>query len=237
MQSGRLFLIPVTLGDTNPPDTLPLKLIETVRALDEFIVEDEKSARRILKKINPEIKFDAVTMHLLNEHTKSEEITHYLASIGNGKDIGLLSEAGCPCVADPGALIVQRAHKNSIKVVPLTGPSSIILALMASGFNGQSFTFHGYIPVEKDKRNKKISELEKTARSTGYTQIFIETPYRNNQILADIIAHCSADTQLCIAVNLTTDEERIMRCSVSEWKKKSVDFNKQPAVFLIGKNV
>jgi 16S rRNA (cytidine1402-2'-O)-methyltransferase len=158
-----------------------------VRALSHFIVEDEKSARRSLKRINPGISFPGITLYPLNEHSKPEDYAHYLDTAKSGTDMGLLSEAGCPCVADPGAQVVRIAQREGIRVVPLTGPSSIMLSLMASGFNGQSFTFHGYLPVEKNARAKKIAELERTAQMTGYTQIFIETPYRNNQLLAELI--------------------------------------------------
>jgi 16S rRNA (cytidine1402-2'-O)-methyltransferase len=233
--AGRLFLIPVTLSETEYEKTLPSGVFTAVRALTHFIVEDEKSARRCLKQINPDISFPSITLYPLNEHSKPEDYAHYLDTAEHGTDMGLLSEAGCPCVADPGAQVVRIAQKKNITVVPLTGPSSIILSLMASGFNGQSFTFHGYLPVEKNARSKKIAEIERYALTTGYTQIFIETPYRNNQLLADIIAHCSGETLLCTAANITDSSEKIITRKISEWKKMKYDFNKIPAVFLIGK--
>jgi 16S rRNA (cytidine1402-2'-O)-methyltransferase len=206
-----------------------------VRALSHFIVEDEKSARRSLKRINPGISFPGITLYPLNEHSKPEDYAHYLDTAKSGTDMGLLSEAGCPCVADPGAQVVRIAQREGIRVVPLTGPSSIMLSLMASGFNGQSFTFHGYLPVEKNARAKKIAELERTAQMTGYTQIFIETPYRNNQLLAELISRCSGDTLLCVASGITGPDEHIATRKISEWKKRNSDFNKIPSVFLIGK--
>jgi 16S rRNA (cytidine1402-2'-O)-methyltransferase len=233
MNKGTLFLIPTTLGES-ALDSLSLQITETVCALSEFIVEDEKTARRFLKKINPEIRFDFIILHSLNEHTKPEEYSDYLSSALNGESIGLLSEAGVPCVADPGAVMVTLAHRKGIRVRPLSGPSSIFLALMGSGFNGQSFTFHGYLPVEKDARTRKIIELEKTARATGYTQIFIETPYRNNQLLHELISRCANDTVLCVAIDLTCESETIISQSIHEWKKGVHDFNKRPSVFLIG---
>jgi len=233
MDTGTLFLIPTTLGESSS-GALSVQISETVFALSEFVVEDEKSARRFLKGINPEIRFDTIALHPLNEHTKPSEYADYLANAERGSLIGLLSEAGVPCVADPGAEMVRLAHKKGIRVVPLSGPSSIILALMASGLNGQSFTFHGYIPVDKELRARRISELEKTARTTGYTQIFIETPYRNNQLLHEIIAQCADDTMLCVAIDLTCSHETIISKSIREWKIRKDDFNKRPAVFLIG---
>lgn len=234
MNAGTLFLIPTTLGESDT-DSLSVQISRTVCALSEFVVEDEKSARRFLKKINSEIKLESIILHPLNEHTKPHEYADYLASAEQGGSIGLLSEAGVPCVADPGANLVGLAHRKGIRVIPLSGPSSIIMALMASGFNGQSFTFHGYLPVDKELRARKILELEKTARTTGYTQIFIETPYRNNQMLHDIVARCSEDTRLCVAADLTLAHETIISQSIREWKKQKDDFNKRPAVFLINR--
>jgi 16S rRNA (cytidine1402-2'-O)-methyltransferase len=233
MNAGTLFLIPTTLGESDT-DSLSVQISRTVCSLSEFIVEDEKSARRFLKKTNPEIRFEAITLHPLNEHTKSSEYADYLSSVERGSSIGLLSEAGIPCVADPGAELVRLAHKKGIRVAPLSGPSSIFLALMASGFNGQSFTFHGYLPVEKELRARRIADLERTARTTGYTQIFIETPYRNNKLLDELIARCTADTMLCVAVDLTLTHETIISKTIREWKTRKDDFNKRPAVFLIG---
>jgi 16S rRNA (cytidine1402-2'-O)-methyltransferase len=233
MNTGTLFLIPTTLGESGM-DSLSVQINRTVCALSEFIVEDEKSARRYLKKANPEIRFESIKLHPLNEHTKPSEYADYLSSAGHGSSIGLLSEAGIPCVADPGAELVRLAHRKGIRVAPLSGPSSIFLALMASGFNGQSFTFHGYIPVEKELRARKIAELERTARTTGYTQIFIETPYRNNKLLGELLARCAPDTMLCIAVDLTLEHETIISKNIREWRTRKEDFNKRPAVFLIG---
>lgn len=229
---GTLYLIPTTLGITEV-DLIPPYVSNILQDINEFIVEDEKSARRYLIKAGINKPIAEIVFHLLNEHTNSEGIVSYLDSIEKGKNIGVLSEAGVPCVADPGAAIVKHAHRKNIKVIPLVGPSSIILALMASGFNGQNFTFHGYLPKDRKERVRKLKELEKTALQKNQTQIFIEAPYRNQHLLEDILNTCDAQTQLCIACDITLQSEFIQSRSIWEWKKKVPEINKRPAVFLI----
>lgn len=240
--TGKLYLIPTPISDADYLKVLPQGAIDIIHTLDEFIVEELRTARRFLKKIGYTKDFEEVTFHLLNEHTKSEETNHFLDHALQGKNIGLLSEAGCPCIADPGNIIVRLAHENNIQVHPLTGPSSILLALMASGFNGQNFAFTGYLPIEKNARIKRIRELERLALSTclparraNQTQIFMEAPYRNNQLLQDIIKTCREDTMLCIATDITSLSESIISKPIYEWKKKLPDINKRNTVFLIYK--
>jgi 16S rRNA (cytidine1402-2'-O)-methyltransferase len=234
MKKGKIYLIPTTLGGLDELDkVLPDYNTTIVHQLDEFIVEQLRTARRFLSKINHPLPIDQLKFHELNKYTHSNEISEYLNAVIQGKSIGLLSEAGTPCVADPGATIVQMAHEKGIEVVPLVGPNSIILALMASGFNGQHFTFHGYLPVDKQALQKKIRDIESTSRSLKQTQIFIETPYRNNQLLAKLIEVCRPDTKVCIATNLTMESEYIKTRNVREWKKETVDLHKKPTVFLL----
>jgi len=209
--------------------------MDIVLQLDEFIVEQEKSARHFLKSIDYKTSFDKIVLHTLNEHTSREEMSHYLENALEGKDIGLLSEAGCPCIADPGNLMVEAAHQQNIQVVPLVGPSSIYLSLMASGFNGQHFAFAGYLPIDKTKRTEKIRELEIQVYKKSQTQIFIETPYRNNQLIQDILRTCKGQSKLCIASSITTDEEQILTLTISEWKNKPVDYHKKNCIFLLYK--
>jgi len=231
--SGILYLIPTTLGNDNTDKVIPQYNYAIINSLDEFIVEELRSARRFLRKAKFDKDFDKVVLNVLNEHTKFQESIHYLDSLKKGKNIGLLSEAGIPCVADPGAEIVKRAHKNNIKVIPLTGPSSIILSLMASGFNGQNFAFVGYLPIKENDRVKKIKELENLAFKNNQTQIFIEAPYRNTQVFNSLIKACSNKTQICIACNITLENEYIASKSVFDWKKQNPDIHKKPTVFLI----
>lgn len=236
VQQGTLYLIPTTLGDTGETaDVIPVKIKQVINTIDEYIVENEKSARHYLKKIGIQKLLQEIILHPLNQHTEQKEIESYLNSIALGKNVGIISEAGCPGVADPGAEVVKLAHKKNIKVIPLVGPSSILLALMASGFNGQSFTFHGYLPKERNERIRKIKELEKIAHQKNQTQLFIETPYRNNHILEDIINNCDHTTQLCIACDITLPTEFIKTKNIQEWKKQLPDIQKRPAIFLIYK--
>ena len=231
--SGILYLIPTTLGNDNTDKVIPQYNYAIINSLDEFIVEELRSARRFLRKANFNKDFDNVIFYVLNKHTKYEESIYYLESLKKGKNIGLLSEAGVPCVADPGAKIVKMAHKSNIKVIPLTGPSSIILSLMASGFNGQNFAFIGYLPIKENERKRKIKELEDLAFTKNQTQIFIEAPYRNIQVFNSLIKVCSNKTQVCVACNLTLENEYIASKSVFEWKKYKPDIYKKPTVFLI----
>ena len=233
---GIIYLIPTTLGDTaQTADVIPEKVNQIINSIDEYIVENEKSARHYLKKMGIQKPLQEIVLHPLNQHTESKEISSYLNSINLGKNIGIISEAGCPGVADPGAEVVKLAHEKNITVIPLVGPSSILLALMASGFNGQSFTFNGYLPKERSERIKKIKELEKLAKEKSQTQLFIETPYRNMHLLEDILTSCDNRTPLCIACDITLSTEFIKTKSIFDWKKQIPDINKRPTIFLIYK--
>jgi 16S rRNA (cytidine1402-2'-O)-methyltransferase len=235
-QQGILYLIPTTLGDTaETADVLPVKINQVINTIDEYIVENEKSARHYLKKMGIQKPLQEIILHPLNQHTESHEISSYLNSIALGKNIGVISEAGCPGVADPGADVVKLAHEKNIQVVPLVGPSSILLSLMASGFNGQNFAFNGYLPKERNERIKKIKELERLATQKNQTQLFIETPYRNTHLLEDLVANCEKLTKLCIACDVTLPTEFIKTKSISEWKKDLPDINKKPTIFLLNK--
>ena len=235
-EKGILYLIPTTLGETaETADVIPIKINQIINTIDEYIVENEKSARHYLKKIGIQKPMQEIILHPLNQHTGSVDLSGYLKSISSGKNIGIISEAGCPGIADPGSEVVRLAHANNIKVVPLVGPSSILLALMASGFNGQSFTFNGYLPKERSERIKKIKELEKTAHQKSQTQLFIETPYRNMHILDDVLTNCDGKTRLCIACDITLPTEFIKTKSINEWKKQIPDIAKRPTIFLIYK--
>jgi 16S rRNA (cytidine1402-2'-O)-methyltransferase len=233
--SGILYLIPTTLGDTaETADVLPIKVNAVINTIDEYIVENEKSARHYLKKMGIQKPLPEIVLHPLNQHTPPTDISGYLKNLKAGKNIGVISEAGCPGVADPGAEVVRLAHEQNIKVVPLVGPSSILLALMASGFNGQSFCFHGYLPKERPDRIKKIKELERMAQK-GQTQLFIETPYRNMHLLEDLLANCDSRIRLCIACDVTLPSEFIKTKMIADWKKNVPDLNKRPAIFLMHK--
>jgi 16S rRNA (cytidine1402-2'-O)-methyltransferase len=231
---GKLYLIPTLLGDGDPSDVLPENVLEITRKIRYFIVEELKTARRFLSKIKTYHKIDDISFFVLNEHTKATEVGLYLDPIENS-DIGLISEAGVPGIADPGAEIVKIAHKKKIQVVPLTGPSSILLAMMASGLNGQNFAFNGYLPVKQHERISRIRHYEKRAISENQAQIFIETPYRNKQLLDDILTTCLPSTLLCIACNITLPDEFIATRSMDEWKKNIPDLHKKPGIFILGK--
>lgn len=228
-----LFLIPTTLGETELDRILPNGNSEIVSSIRFFIVENIRTARRFLKKVNRGINIDELTFFELNQHTKPEEISHFLQPLKVGNDIGIISEAGCPAIADPGADIVALAQQQGYKVVPLVGPSSILLSLMASGFNGQSFAFLGYLPVQQAERVKALKKMESRIYSESQTQIFIETPYRNMKMLDDIIATCQPNTKLCLAVDITLDSEFIKTKPVSAWKSQKPDLNKRPCIFLL----
>jgi 16S rRNA (cytidine1402-2'-O)-methyltransferase len=233
MSRGTLYLIPSFLGESPAGNVFPPANREIIRRIKYFIVEELRTARRFLKKICPEIDIDTLTFTLYNEHSNLTDATAFLGPLLNGQDAAIISEAGAPCVADPGSLIVLLAHESGIRVVPLIGPSSLLLALMASGFNGQEFVFHGYLPIDKQARIKRIREIEKDINIKNQTQIFIETPYRNLQLFQTIIETCNESTLLCLATSLTTPEESIVTLSVKEWKKKKPDLNKKPTVFLL----
>lgn len=235
MKTGTLFLIPSTLGETDPDKVLPAYNLQLMKQLDVFIVEELRTARRFLRKCGYAKDFDQVVFHLLNEHTPDHELLSFLEQVKAGSDTGLLSEAGCPAVADPGSAVVKLAQQMNIRVVPLSGPSSIILSLMASGFNGQQFTFHGYLPVKEHDRIRKIKELEKDLFKTGQTHIFIEAPYRNRHMIESILSSCSNEVMLCIASNLSLSDESVRTASVAEWKKINPDPGKKPTVFLLSR--
>lgn len=235
MKKGTLYLIPTTLGDNaSYKKVIPDYNHHIVYQLTHFIVEKTRTARRFLKEVGHPVPIDDMQFVELNKHTVAEEFADYLDVVEKGISIGLLSEAGTPAVADPGSVIVRMAHQKGIRVVPLSGPNSIILALMASGFSGQRFCFHGYLPKDGTQLSKKIKALE-TESQRDVTQIFIETPFRNNKMLESLIKNCRSQTMLCVACNLTLPTEQIISQSIARWKKETADFNKKPAVFLLGK--
>jgi 16S rRNA (cytidine1402-2'-O)-methyltransferase len=230
-----LYLIPVTLGETSVEQVLPAYNKEIIMQVKFFIVENIRSARRFLKKVDNSINIDELTFYELNKHTRPEQIENYLDPMTNGFHVGIISEAGCPAIADPGSDIVAIAQRKGYKVVPLVGPSSILLSLMASGFNGQSFAFHGYLPIDGTERIKKIKQLENLIHHEHQTQIFIETPYRNQKLAEDITRHCSPSTMLCIAMNITCENEYIRTLPVKQWTKQLPDMAKQLCIFLLYK--
>ena len=231
--AGTLYLIPVTLGDSPVHHVIPAYVLELLDRLDHFIVEDLRSARRYLKKAGVEKAIDDLSFYMLNEHTEDQDMEELLLLLTTGNDAGMLSEAGVPAVADPGSGLVAMAHRHNIRVVPLAGPSSILMALMAAGMNGQSFRFHGYLPVKKPQRLNSLRRIEKTALDTGETQIFMETPYRNMNLLEDIVGTCRDNTLLCIAADISLATESIKTKTVREWKGQLPDIHKRPAVFLL----
>lgn len=230
-----LYLLPVTLGETPIEKVLPAYNRDIILGIKHYIVEDVRSARRFLKKVDRDINIDELTFYPLNKHTDRDAIAGYLKPLIEGQSMGVISEAGCPAVADPGADVVAIAQRKGLKVVPLVGPSSIILSVMGSGFNGQSFAFHGYLPIEPDERQKRLRELEQRVYSEHQTQLFIETPYRNQKMMEDILKACRPQTKLCIAANITCEGEYIRTKTIQEWKGKLPDLNKIPCIFLIYK--
>jgi 16S rRNA (cytidine1402-2'-O)-methyltransferase len=234
MPEGILYLIPCTLGDYPPVHVLPTPVLELIRTLDTFIVENSKSARAFLKACEIPTPQNQLQIFEIDKHDDSQDVSDFISLLLQGKSAGLISEAGVPAVADPGAKIVKLAHQKQLKVVPLTGPSSLLLALMASGMDGQRFSFHGYLPIDRSERIKMLQRLEKDALQYSQTQLFIETPYRNNNLLKDICDTLQPHTRLCVAVNLTLPDEKVITLSIRDWKKQSVDLHKKPTVFLIG---
>ncbi|MFC2152549.1 SAM-dependent methyltransferase [Bacteroidota bacterium] len=233
--SAKLYLIPTTLGDSPVGNVIPEYVVKIINSTNHYIVENIKTARRYLIKVGIKTKIDDLTFYELNKHSSPEEYSSYLDPIKENKNIGIISEAGTPGVADPGADIVAIAHQRNIPVVPLVGPSSILLSIMASGLNGQSFAFVGYLPIKKHERIKRIKELERKSQSENQTQLFIETPYRNDHLLEDILTNCSSETNLCIATDITLETEFIKTKSITEWKKGVPNLNKRPTIFLIHK--
>lgn len=233
-QFGTLYLIPVTLGEDNITHVLPPDVVNVAQRLDNFVVESEKSARHFLSNIKTIRPVRELNLNLLNEHTEQKDVNALLAPLLAGKDVGLMSDAGCPGVADPGAKLVELAHQKGIRVIPFVGPSSILLSLMASGFNGQQFTFLGYLPVDKTQRNQKIKEIEKRSSTHKETQIFIETPYRNQHMLDAIMSVCQPNTKLCIACDISLTTELISSKTIASWKKSPLpDLHKRPTIFLL----
>ena len=234
MPFGTLYLIPVPLSPAAAEASNTPYLTQVINTIHEYIVENEKTARKFLKQAGLSIPQSELRIHDYSKHARAEVNYQSLFSgLLSGKDVGLMSEAGCPGVADPGAEIVAQAHRLGITVAPLVGPSSILLALMASGFNGQRFAFHGYLPVDKAARTKAIKLLEEQSKRQRQTQLFIETPFRNNQLLSEVIRAGRPETLLCVAVNLTAPDEQIIRLPLREWKKGTYDFHKKPAIFLL----
>ncbi|MDX1752243.1 16S rRNA (cytidine1402-2'-O)-methyltransferase [Salinimicrobium sediminis] len=234
--SGKLYLLPTTLGDNDPMEVLPASVQQKVQRLEIFIAENEKTARRAIKKLVPEKSQPSLKFFLLNKHTDPAEIPSFLNACKEGEDIGLLSEAGCPGVADPGAEVVKIAHRERIQVVPMVGPSSILLAMMASGMNGQNFAFNGYLPIDKAARKSEIRNLEKLSVEKNQAQSFIETPYRNNKMLEDLIQILNPSTRICVACDLTLGTEFISTRTASEWAKTKMDLHKRPTIFIIQKD-
>jgi 16S rRNA (cytidine1402-2'-O)-methyltransferase len=233
---GKLYLIPTTLGETeNPFDVLPQTIKRSIELIDYYIVENEKTARKFIKSVLP-VKVQAtLKLSTLNKHTQKSEHVEMIQACLEGINIGLMSEAGCPGVADPGAVIVKLAHEKGIQVVPLVGPSSILLAIMASGMNGQSFAFNGYIPIEASEKKTALRSLEKLSMDKNQSQIFIETPYRNNKMLEDILNALNPETYLCIAADITLPTEYIKTMRVVNWKKTKIDLHNRPTIFIIHK--
>lgn len=230
---GKIYLIPTTLGETLPSMVIPQTVLEKTIQLRYFIVENTRTARRYLRLLDKTFPIDDSLFFELNKHTSPNELSSFLAPCMRGKDMGVISEAGVPGVADPGAEIAALAHSRGIQIIPLVGPSSIILAVMASGLNGQNFAFNGYLPIKSKERLKKIRQFESRAKTENQAQVFIETPYRNNQLIKDLLIACTPETQLCIAADITLSSEFILTQFVRDWKKNTPDLNKRPAIFII----
>lgn len=234
MQQGKLYLIPVPLSEGAEPLSYTLVHHDIINKIDEYVVENEKTARKFLKAAGLTIPQSQLTIHDYGKHARDKmDYNKVFANVMKGKDLGLMSEAGCPAVADPGSDVVMEAHRRGIQVIPMVGPSSILLALMGSGFNGQKFTFHGYLPIDKGDRSKKIKDLENQSLREKVTQIFIETPFRNNQLLTELLRIGKPSTKLCIAANLTAKDEIILTKTIAEWKSTTIDLHKIPAIFLL----
>lgn len=230
---GRVYLIPSTLGDMAPLEVLPISIKQTIEKLDHYIVENEKTARHFIKKISPRKSQPSLKLAVLNKFTEPQEITGFLSPCLHGFDVGILSEAGCPGIADPGAVVVKLAHEKNIQVIPLVGPSSILLALMASGMNGQNFAFNGYLPIEGGERKKHIKYLERKSKEDNQSQVFIETPYRNTKMLEELVKSLAPSTRICVAADITLPTEYIKTKTALAWKKENVDLHKRPAIFII----
>ncbi len=230
---GSLYLIPSLLGDSEPLEVLPLRVKKVIDVIDHYIVENEKSARAFIKRVLPGKSQPSLGIYVLNKYTETSEYSRFLEPCRQGHPVGLISEAGVPCIADPGAAIVEIAHRENIPVIPLVGPSSILLALMASGMNGQQFTFNGYLPIDTPARKKAIRKLEGFARK-GNTQIFMETPYRNMKMLEDLLVAADDNTRLCIAADISLPTEFIQTKTVKQWRRSVPDLHKRPCIFILG---
>ena len=230
---GKLYLIPTTLGESAPLEVLPISIKRAVENIDNYIAENEKTARRFIKSINPNKSQPDLHFDVLNKFTEPSEVPNYLNPCLNGLDVGLLSEAGCPAIADPGANVVRIAHEKKVQVIPLVGPSSILLAMMASGMNGQNFAFNGYLPIDNAERKSALKKFERLSKEYGQSQIFIETPYRNDKLLAELTKVLQPSTQLCVAADISLQTETIYSKSIFEWKKITIDLHKRPAIFII----
>lgn len=230
---GKLYLIPTRLGDNPPLEVLPISIKKIIEAVDYYIVENEKTARRFIKRVSSNKSQSSLHINILNKYTTEEERNSYLDICLKGESVGLISEAGCPAIADPGSDIVRLAHQMGIEVMPLVGPSSIVLALMASGMNGQNFSFNGYLPIDRNDRKRRLKHLEKLSKENNQAQIFIETPYRNMKMLEDITKFLNKDTILCIACDLTLPTQYIKTQTVNQWKSNKEDFHKRPAIFIL----
>lgn len=230
---GKLYVIPTRLGDDVPLEVLPISIKKVLEQVNHYIVENEKPARRFIKKVSPSKSQRALSIHSVNKYTDPTEIPSYLEPCLNGLPMGLMSDAGCPGVADPGAEVIKIAHEKGIQVTPLVGPSSILLAMMSSGMNGQNFTFNGYLPIDKNERKSTIKQLEKVSLEKSQAQIFIETPYRNDKMFSDLKAILNPNTRLCIASNITLTSEYIATKTISNWKNEEIELHKKPTIFII----
>lgn len=233
---GTLYLLPSSMSDAPVGCVIPAGNVEVIRSLRHFIVENVRTVRRWLKRVDPAIDIDSLTFEVLDEHTPRGDVAAMLAPLTRGESVGVVSEAGCPAVADPGAAAVAEAHRIGARVVPLVGPSSIIMSLMASGMNGQQFTFLGYLPVERQARSAALKEIQRRVSRDNVTQVFIETPYRNNRLIDELARTLPGDMQLCVAADLTGAGESIVSRRLSAWAKSAYDYGKTPAIFVIGNN-
>lgn len=236
-RSGRLYLIPNLLGAVPPQEVLPERTISIARRLTHFVVETPKAARQFLKTLAPERPLQTLALSELNEHTRTTQLDLLLAPALAGHDLGLISDAGCPAVADPGAALVAAAHRAAVSVVPLVGPCALLLAVMASGMNGQAFAFHGYLPAKSDLRARALRGLDDALARGGVTQLFIETPYRNEALVEAVLSSCRGETRFCVAVDLSLPSEEIVSCSVASWRKRNrPPLARRPAIFLLGRD-
>ena len=233
MNKGKLYLIPSPLGENDPSEVIPAPVLKSLEGFRTFVVEEVRTVRRYLSRAGLKGKIGELEFHELNEHTDAATVESYLRLFDNGNDVALISEAGLPAVADPGAQLVALAHRHDIEVIPAVGPSSLMLALMASGLNGQSFAFTGYIPAKTEERRARLRQLEKLSGQLTQTQILIETPYRNDSLFSDILSVCASGTRICVAANITMPDAYIKTMTVGEWKKKGLTIGKRPCVFLM----